>query len=125
MKPFIKNCLRTESALFNNPVDAEGKIYDMERLIHIQMGMQTESSEFTDALKKSIFYGKTLDVVNLREELGDLMWYMALAMDELGTDFSTEADRVITKLKYRYPEKFTMDKAENRNLKEERKLLEK
>ena len=121
---FIKDCLRTESTRFCNLEDGEGKDYNKERLIHACMGMQTETAEFTDALKKSIFYGKTLDVVNLKEEIGDLLWYLSIACDELGTTLEAEQDRVINKLKLRYPEKFTEDKAINRDVKAERVLLE-
>ena len=121
---FIKDCLRTESTRFCNLEDGEGKDYNKERLLHACMGMQTETAEFTDALKKSIFYGKTLDVVNLKEELGDLLWYVSIAMDELGTNYDAEMQRVINKLKSRYPEKFTEEKAENRDLKTEREILE-
>lgn len=124
MENFIENSMRTESSEFNTLMDKDAKCYDAARLIHAQMGMQTESSEFTDALKKSLFYGKTLDVTNLKEELGDLLWYVAIAMDELDTDFETEMNRVINKLKVRYPEKFTNEAAENRNLTAERKVLE-
>ena len=121
---FIKDCLRTESTRFCNLEDGEGKDYNKERLIHACMGMQTETAEFTDALKKSIFYGKTLDIVNLKEELGDLLWYVSIAMDELGTNYEHEMNRVIIKLKSRYPEKFTEEKAINRDLQKERKILE-
>ena len=124
MNEFIKNSIRTESSLFNKLIDSKGKEYSQARLLHAQMGMQTEVAEFADALKKSLFYGKPLDVVNLKEELGDLMWYMAIAMDELDTNFTKEGDRVINKLKTRYPDKFTVDKAENRNLELERAILE-
>ena len=122
---FIKDCLRTESTKFYNLEDGEGNDYNKERLLHACMGMQTETGEFTDALKKSIFYGKTLDVVNLKEELGDLLWYISITMDELGTNYDAEMQRVINKLKSRYPEKFTEEKAENRDLKTEREILEK
>lgn len=124
MKQFIQDSMRTESSLFNKLIDNNGKEYNQARLIHAQMGMQTEVAEFADALKKSLFYGKPLDIVNLKEELGDLMWYMAIAMDELDTNFTKEGDRVINKLKTRYPDKFTVDKAENRNLELERAILE-
>ena len=122
---FISSCMRTESSEFNMLVDNDANIYKKERLIHAAFGMQTETAEFTDALKKSLFYGKVLDVTNLKEELGDLLWYVAIAMDELGTDFDAEAERVINKLKVRYPEKFTKDAAENRDLDAERVELEK
>ena len=124
MDKFIQDSIRTESSSFNKLIDVNGKEYNLQRLIHAQMGMQTEVAEFTDAIKKSLYYGKTLDVVNLKEELGDLMWYMAIAMDELGTDFTKESDRVINKLKVRYPEKFTNENAEHRDLVSERAVLE-
>lgn len=124
MNNFISDSMRTESSLFNQLVDEQGKMYAHKRLIHAQMGMQTETAEFTDALKKSLFYGKVLDITNLKEELGDLLWYVAIAMDELDTDFETEMTRVINKLKARYPEKFTVDHAEHRDLVNERIVLE-
>ena len=123
MSDFITDALRTESSIFNKLHDLE-KEYSTSRLVHAAFGMQTETAEFTDALKKALFYGKPLDTVNLKEELGDLLWYVALAMDELGTDFETEMTRVITKLKTRYPDKFTADKALNRDLEVERQVLE-
>ena len=117
MDKFTRDCLRTESTLFNVKPGTD-------RLLHCAMGMQTESAEFTDQLKKHIFYGKELDTTNLKEELGDIMWYMAIAMDSLNTTFSQEQKRVIEKLKVRYPSKFTQEEAENRNLKNEREVLE-
>lgn len=124
MHNFIEQAMRTESSEFNVLLDSHGDEYNKERLIHASFGMQTETAEFTDALKKSLFYGKELDVTNLQEELGDALWYIAIAMDELGTDFETEMRRVINKLKVRYPEKFTNEAAENRDLKAERAVLE-
>jgi len=118
-KQFIEQALRTESSNFNLTSP-----YSHERLIHAAFGMQTESAEFTDALKKSLFYGKQLDTVNLKEELGDLLWYVAIAMDELDTDFSTEFTRVIGKLQARYPDKYSNINAESRDLDKERSVLE-
>ena len=123
MSSFIAEALRTESSIFNQLQDSERE-YSTSRLVHAAFGMQTETAEFTDALKKSLFYGKSLDTVNLKEELGDLLWYVALAMDELETDFEAEMTRVISKLKARYPEKFTTDKALTRDLVTERTILE-
>lgn len=113
---FIKNALRTESGNFFTP---------NERVLHAAMGCVTESGELLDALKKQIFYGRELDVVNIKEEAGDILWYLAILFDELDTDFETEMTRVITKLQTRFPDKFTEDKAFNRDLKIEREILEK
>ena len=118
MSTFIEDSLRTESTVFN--IESKGD----QRLLHAALGLQTESAEFSDALKKHVFYGTKLDVVNLKEELGDMMWYMAIACDVLGTSFEKEQERVVNKLKTRYPDKFTKDKASTRDLDAEREVLE-
>ena len=121
---FITDCLRTESLNFHELTDCDGTSYSRERLLHAAMGLQTETAEFTDALKKSIFYGNPLDVVNLKEEIGDVLWYLSIAMDVLSTDFNTEQTRLIAKLKARFPSKFDEACAINRDLKKERHILE-
>ena len=50
----------------------------LEDAIHAGYGMITETAEIMDNYKKHIYYKKPLDVVNLVEELGDLLWYVAL-----------------------------------------------
>ena len=124
MFDFIGKALRTESTNFNSLIDTKGSTYSTPRLVHACFGMQTETAEFTDAVKKSLFYGKPLDTTNLKEELGDALWYIAIAMDELDTNFEEEMLRVIKKLRARYPDKFSDILAENRDLVSERKVLE-
>lgn len=94
------------------------------RLLHAAMGLCTESGEFMDMMKKHILYGKPIDNVNLKEELGDLEWYVALAIDELNTTFGIIFETNITKLRARYPNKFTEEAALHRDLEKERKILE-
>lgn len=93
-------------------------------LLHAGLGMCTEVGEFVDVIKKHLFYGKEIDTVNLKEELGDKLWYIAVALRKLETTFNEVMKTNIDKLKLRYPEKFTEDKAVNRNIKIERELLE-
>lgn len=123
MKDFIEQCLRTESNA--RPLD-ERKYPQAgaDRLLHAGIGMATESGEFLDQLKKHFFYNKALDLTNLREELGDLLWYIAIAMHALDTDFPTEMERVIRKLRVRFPDKFNTVDANLRDLDAERKELE-
>lgn len=94
------------------------------RLFHYFVGAGTEAGELLDAIKKSIIYGKPLDVVNLKEECGDLLWYIARACDCLGFTFEEVMELNINKLKARYGEKFTEDAALNRDLDKERAVLE-
>ena len=122
-REYIQNAIRTESTDFTS-MDSRLADDGTKRLMHSAFGMATEAGEFLDALKKHVFYGKELDRVNLREELGDMFWYIAIACDELGVDFEPIMQRNIEKLKARYGEKFTEEAAENRDLETERKILE-
>ena len=120
---YIKNACKTESNDFSQigaRISDEGTI----RLMHGAIGLTTEAGEFIDALKKHVFYGKELDRVNLKEEMGDMFWYLAIIADELDVDFSEIMNTNIKKLKARYGEKFSDQSAEVRDLKKERTILE-
>lgn len=93
-------------------------------LMHMAIGMVTESGEVMDALKKAMYYGRELDLVNMKEEIGDILWYVAGALRELDLTFEEVFDANIAKLRARYPEKFTEENANVRNLEVERKILE-
>jgi NTP pyrophosphatase (non-canonical NTP hydrolase) len=92
--------------------------------IHMILGMQTEVAELADAFKKHLAYGKPVDWVNVEEELGDLMWYIANFCNINDIDLEQVMQINIDKLRARYPEKFTQENALNRNLEAERKILE-
>jgi NTP pyrophosphatase (non-canonical NTP hydrolase) len=95
------------------------------RLFHGILGIATESSELVQILVKHIGDPSApIDSVNVAEELSDVSWYNALLVDELKIDHYKALNNVIEKLRVRYPEKFSGDLAENRNLEEERKKLE-
>lgn len=94
------------------------------RLLHATIGLCTETGELQDVLKKSLFYGKPLDRTNLAEELGDVMWYIAIACDALGVSLEGVMEKNIAKLKARYGEKFSEAAALIRNLEAERAILE-
>ena len=76
------------------------------RLFHAQIGMCGEVGELADAIKKSVMYGKPLDIVNVKEECGDILWYMALLLDEIGSSFGEVMAINDAKLKKRYPDGF-------------------
>ncbi|MCA9385315.1 nucleoside triphosphate pyrophosphohydrolase family protein [Candidatus Dojkabacteria bacterium] len=95
-----------------------------ERLLHGAIGIVTESGELLDALKKKLYYGKELDVVNIKEELGDLMWYIAIILRELDFELEDILDLNISKLRSRYGETFLEHKALQRDLDTERAILE-
>lgn len=78
---YIKFAVRTESKI--NPYTGVA-FSKQQRVFHAAMGLVTESGELIDAYKKHIYYGKDLDRVNIKEEIGDICWYLALAHDVWG-----------------------------------------
>ena len=121
---YVEKAVSTESADFNKITDRLSKT-DTIRLLHAALGLCTEVGEFQDMLKKHIFYGKPIDIVNAKEEIGDTLWYIGLAIDVLQTTMNEIMTGNIEKLQARYPEKFNEGKAINRNLSTEREILEK
>jgi len=92
--------------------------------LHMAMGLVTEAGEFLDVYKKMHAYEKKIDYVNLKEELGDILWYVANFCNVNKWTMEEVMETNINKLKVRFPEKFTQENAINRNLEEERKVLE-
>lgn len=86
-------------------------------LLHAQTGMTTELGEFASEVKRMAFYEKPIDdhmLGHMREELGDILWYVALAATATGTHLSDIAEDNIAKLQLRFPEKFSAAAAEAR-----------
>lgn len=108
----LKDCLPNISLNNLNP-----------RLLHAAIGLTTESAEILKAIS-SQFEGAGLDAINVAEEIGDLEWYKAIALDELGADEAQIRERNIAKLKARFPNKFEASRAINRDLDAERSILE-
>lgn len=80
---------------------------EIERLVHACLGLNTEVGEFTTPIKAASIYNKPLDVTNLEEELGDILWYVALAANALNVSLSSVARHNIEKLKKRFPGAYT------------------
>jgi NTP pyrophosphatase (non-canonical NTP hydrolase) len=93
-------------------------------LLHGSSGVCTEAGELMDIYKRFKFYGKPIDWVNVKEEVGDVMWYLALVCRAAGISLEEAARTNIEKLRVRYPEKFSAESALRRNLDAERKILE-
>lgn len=76
---YIKEVVALKSGDFNVPDDAD--------LVHAIIGISTEAGELIDQLDDVMFMDKKPDVVNVKEELGDLLWYMALLCYSLECTF--------------------------------------
>ena len=120
MKPktYVQKALRTESKNYHKSKRLS------PRIEHAVFGLVTEAGELLDKLKRVRFYNTEIDRVNLAEEIGDIMWYLAIFCDELGVSFEEVWVKNIKKLKARYPKAYAKEKALKRNLTKERRVLE-
>lgn len=80
------------------------------------------TSVLSDLVKKFIAYGKEIDRNSEEMALGGILY--GISIEEGNFDFKRDLGLNISKLEARYPEKFTNDLANNRNLEAERKILE-
>jgi len=170
-KEFVPLAIKTESKF--RPLSLD--VIDLgltDRILHSFMGLHTEIDEFNLAIKNN-------DRINALEELGDMLWYLAILKSELDFDatifkesleFNIDGldlckktmfygkemdikkikyissslynsvlaninkldgnacnvmDVIINKLKARYGSKFSSEKADERDLSNERSILEK
>lgn len=107
-----------------NPNNLNGLVSINPRTLHGVVGFYTEAAELLIALDNSITWNVPIDKVNLNEEVADAMWYAAILEDNKDINLEDAMEKVIKKLRARYPDKFTSEKAIKRDLKTERKILE-
>jgi len=97
----------------------------MLRLLHCAMGMCTEAGEIQDQLKRAIFYpGAKLDLDNIIEEAGDMLWYVGVLCNLLDISLTQLLTANINKLHKRYPEGFSGFDALNRNVEAEMEAIQ-
>ncbi len=110
---------------------SEGVVVN-HRIQHAILGIADESGELVTALKAATYYNRPFDMVNLKEELGDMWWYYTLFLDEIAVMEGKSVTQVFKeilamnkkKLRTRYPEGYSDDKANQRDLAKERMVLE-
>lgn len=95
----------------NNINSAFVKNPNVIRLVHASLGMSGEVGEVVDHIKKLLMYQKQLDKEKVLEEIGDVLWYMAIMIDELGSSFDDIMEMNIQKLSKRYANGFTKEDA--------------
>lgn len=72
-------------------------------LINAAFSLAGEAGELVDAIKKHLFYGKALDLDNVKEELGDMLFYINMAANALGVTVEDLQKLNYEKLIKRYP----------------------
>lgn len=80
---------------------------DTLNMLHMAVGISGEAGELLDAIKKVWVYGKEPDWGNIREELGDLLFYIQGLANILGDNIDDLIESNMTKLTKRYPTGYT------------------
>lgn len=99
-------------------VDREAIKYRAAVLLH------EAAAAALDLTKKNLFYGKPIDPIQIGKCLGDVLVILDHIVERESWSIDDLMATNIEKLKTRYPEKFTSEAAENRDLAAERKVLE-
>ena len=79
------------------------------RLLYSALAITGEAGEFADEVKKQVFHGRIPDRYTLASELGDVLWGVAYAAEQLGFTLEDIAEYNLAKLAKRYPKGFTAD----------------
>jgi NTP pyrophosphatase (non-canonical NTP hydrolase) len=87
---------------------------ELSNIIMLVFGSLGELGETVELIKKNKFHGHKLNKDKLKKEIGDQLWYLTntaeifeLSMDEIARDN-------ITKLRIRYPDRFSEKHSINR-----------
>lgn len=129
---FDKNLMVVAAAMTNIRTITWDELEDAEvaldidpRIFHAILGAATESVELLEALE---YNGEEMDLINIGEEFGDMNWYQAIFCDAAGIKWDdildTNADKLFKKKEARYKDGFSNKDANERNLTDERKVLE-
>lgn len=93
-------------------------------VMHAVLGIMSEGAEIVEELVTSVIEKRPMDSVNMAEEGGDILWYVALKFNALQILMEDAMQKNIDKLRKRYPEKFEGVQALERDLAGERQVLE-
>ena len=85
-----------------------------QRKVIAALGLAGEAGEFANLIKKLVAHGHPISNDKLRDELGDVLWYLAEAATSCNLDLIEIANQNVEKLKARYPDGFSQEASINR-----------
>lgn len=72
-------------------------------LLHMAVGVSGEAGELLDAIKKHCVYQKAMNMENVMEEAGDILFYLTGILNELDMTIEQCIQANMDKLSKRYP----------------------
>lgn len=85
-------------------------------MLNAALGIAGEAGEIADYIKKSLYQGHYFSKNHLVDEMGDLLWYVALMATYLGVTLEDVFEYNVEKLSLRYPKGFTEENSINRGV---------
>lgn len=86
-----------------------------EQLLNlVALGLNGESGQVADYLKKVRYHNHKMDNDTMIKQLGDVLWYLAISAQALKISFNDIATKNIEKLKIRYPHGWDSNNSINR-----------
>ncbi len=85
-----------------------------ERFLLGVMGLAGEAGEVVDLAKKARFQGHSIDIDTVKDELGDVMWYLGLLCHTLGLTLEEVRAGNVAKMHRRYPNGFEVERSVTR-----------
>ena len=82
-----------------------------DQIINAALGIAGESGEWAEGMKKWLYHSHKQPFTN---ELGDLLYYIAIEAGLLGVTMEELAYRNVEKLRKRYPDGFSKESSQNR-----------
>jgi len=85
-----------------------------EDLCNWGLGVSGEAGDIASCIKKLIFHENDSIKEGIKENIGDMMWYVSMICNSLGWDFEKILDENIKKLKERYSQGFSEKEAQRK-----------
>ena len=85
---------------------------ERDRLLDASAGLAEEAAEVLGLVRKRAFQGKDVDQSRLTEELGDVLWCLAITAHSVGVSLSAVAAANQEKLARRHPDGFRAQRTE-------------
>jgi len=82
---------------------------DHDRLVDASIGLVEEAAEVLGLVRKRVFQERDVDDARMTEELGDVLWCLAVTAHTLGVPLSRIAQANQDKLRRRHPDGFKAD----------------
>lgn len=95
------------------------------RFMHAIVGLYGEAGGLASILLEQKRHGEqSFDPLGMVDCIGGALWYLNIIMDELEVTETEVQEALIRKLRVRYPEGFSFEKAKRRDIEAERMALE-